>query len=149
MRMDETVTTTSPDEQDATATPILSLSTPPISPQQAVCDAAAFGWAITELLGRCYLLSEAVPALLDWSGAHLVLLQQSYTPREKIRALMAYIRNLADDLDLSSCTIDDANDADNGKSYVDVLEELVKQFCQYKSDTALDPAFAQLRGNIN
>ncbi len=149
MRMDETVTTTSPDEQDATATPILSLSTPPISPQQAVCDAAAFGWAITELLGRCYLLSEAVPAQLDWSGAHLVLLQQIYTPREKIRALMAYIRNLADDLDLSSCTIDDANDADNGKSYVDVLEELVKQFCQYKSDTASDPAFAQLRGKIN
>jgi len=149
MRMDETVTTTSPDEQDATATPILSLSTPPISPQQAVCDAAAFGWAITELLGRCYLLSEAVPALLDWSGAHLVLLQQSYTPREKIRALMAYIRNLADDLDLSSCTIDHANDADNGKFYIDVLEELVKQFCQYKSDTASDPAFAQLRGKIN
>ena len=147
--MDETVTTTSPDEQDATATPILSLSTPPISPQQAVCDAAAFGWAITELLGRCYLLSEAVPALLDWSGAHLVLLQQSYTPREKIRALMAYIRNLADDLDLSSCTIDHANDADNGKFYIDVLEELVKQFCQYKSDTASDPAFAQLRGKIN
>src|SRR6266849_897253 len=149
MRMDETVITTSSYEQDVTATAIASTSTPSISSQQAVCDAAGFRWAITELLGRCYLLSEAVPAQLDWSGAHLVFLQQIYTPREKIRALMAYIRNLADDLDLSSCTIDDANDADNGKSYVDVLEELVKQFCQYKSDTASDPAFAQLRGKIN
>src|SRR5579863_2332000 len=104
--MDETVITTSPNGQDATIIAIPSPSAPALSTQQTVCDAAAFGWGLVELLGRCYLLAEAAPAHLDWSGAQLVLLQQTYTPREKIRALMVYIHNLSDDLGLSSCTID-------------------------------------------
>ena len=147
--MDETVVATSPDEQDDTIAITPASSTPALSTQQAVCDAAAFGWAITELLGRCYLLSTTVPASLDWSGAHLVLLQQNYTPREKIRALMVYIRNLSDALHLSSCAIDHANDPDNGRFFVDVLEELVKLFSRSRPDSATDPAFEQLRGQIN
>ena len=147
--MDETVIATSPDEQDDTIAITPASSTSALSTQQAVCDAAAFGWAITELLGRCYLLPVAVPAVLDWSGAHLVLLQQNYTPREKIRALMVYIRNLSDALGLSSCAIDHANDPDNGRFFVDVLEELVKLLSQSQPDSATDPAFAQLRGKIN
>ncbi len=147
--MDETVTTTSPGKQNAIATITFSPTAPAISLQQTVCDAAAFGWGIIELLGRCYLLLEAVPAQIDWSGARLVLLQQTYTPREKIRALMAYVHNLADDLGLSSCTIDDAKDDDNGKAFVDVLKELVKQFCEYQPDSTSDTMFAQLRGKIN
>src|ERR1700726_3139292 len=130
--MDETVTTTSPGEQDAIETITLPPATPVVNLQQTVCDAAAFGWGIIELLGRCYLLSGAAPARLDWSGAQLVLLQQTYTPREKIRALIAYIHNLADDLGLSSCTIDDAKDDNNGQAFVDVLKALVKQFCEYQ-----------------
>lgn len=127
--MDERVTPPSP------VTPARSL-------QQTVCDAVAFGWAITELLGRCYLLPEATPPPLDWSGTQLVLLQRTYTPREKIRALMVYIRHLADDLDLSSCTIDHphANDAENGQPYVDVLEELVRRLCQHQPDALSDPS---------
>lgn len=147
--MDETVTTIAPDEQDTTVAIIPASTSSALNTQQAVCDAAAFGWAITELLGRCYLLSDMVPASLDWSGAHLVLLQQTYTPREKIRALMVYIRNLSDTLDLSSCKIDHPNDPDNGRFFVDVLEELVKLFSQSQPDSATDPTFAQLRGKIN
>lgn len=153
--MDETVTTTSPDEQGVIAITTPSSSASAISLQQTVCDAAAFGWAITELLGRCYLLPEATPPPLDWSGVHLVLLQQIYTPREKIRALIVYMRDLADALDLSSCTIDhpNVNDSDNGKRYVDVLEELVILFCQHQPDAPSNPAASptreQLRGKIN
>jgi hypothetical protein len=150
--MDEPVTTTSPGEQDAIETIALSPAAPVVSVQQTVCDAAAFGWGIIELLGRCYLLSGAAPARLDWSGAQLVLLQQTYTPREKIRALMAYIHNLADDLGLSSCTIDDVKDDNNGQAFVDVLKALVKQFCEYQLDSTsstADTVFEQMRGKIN
>lgn len=147
--MDETVIATSPDEQNGTIAIIPASTTSALNTQQAVCDAAALGWAITELLGRCYLLSDRVPAELDWSGAHLVVLQQTYTPREKIHALVVYIRNLADALGLSSCKIDHANDPDNGRFFVDVLEELVKLFSQSQPDSATDPTFSELRGKIN
>jgi len=150
--MDETVittSTTSPNGQDATIIAIPSPSAPALSVQQAVCDAAAFGWGLVELLGRCYLLLEAAPPHLDWSGAQLVLLQQTYTPRETIRALMAYNHNLSDDLGLSSCTIDDVRDDDNGKAFVEVLKELVKQFCEYQPASPSDTGFDQLRGKIN
>ena len=162
--MDETVTTTpatsangqnematamAVNEQDDIAIIPLSASLPALSLQESVCGAAAFGWGIVELLGRCFLLSEAAPAHLDWSGAHLVLLQQVYTPREKIRALMVYIGNLSDDLSLSSYAIDDEKDDNNGKTFVAVLKELVKQFCEYQPATPQDTMFDQLRGTIN
>lgn len=147
--MDELMTTTSPDEQDAIPTIVLSPPASALSVQQSVCGAAAFGWGIAELLGRCYLLSEAVPAPLDWGGEHLVLLQQVYTPREKIRALMAYIRSLADDLGLNSCAIEDEKDENYGKAYVDVVKALVKQFCEYEPTSSSDTMFEQLRGKIN
>src|SRR5690348_5296432 len=147
--MDELMTTTSPDEQDAIPTIVLSPPASALSVQQSVCGAAAFGWGIAELLGRCYLLSEAVPAPLDWGGEHLVLLQQVYTPREKIRALMAYIRSLADDLGLNSCAIEDEKEENYGKAYVDVVKALVKQFCEYEPTSSSDTMFEQLRGKIN
>ena len=160
--MDETIVTTSntsPNGQDTAIIAIPSPAIPALSLQQTVCDAAAFGWAITELLGRCYLLPEAVPPPLDWTGAHLVLLQQIYTPREKIRSLMVYIRDLSDILGLSSCTIErpNTNDPDNGRHYVDVLEELVILYCQHQPDPPSDapsgstagPTHEQLRGKIN
>ena len=153
--MDETVISTSPNGLDATTIAPLSPYAPALSLQQTVCDAAAFGWAITELLGRCYLLPEMAPPPYDWSGAHLIQLQQVYTPREKLRALMVYIRDLADTLGLSSCVIDrpNANDPDNGRRYVDVLEELVKQYSQRQPDPSPDlppgPTHEQVRGKIN
>lgn len=157
--MDERVTLLSPNERDAATITPPSPVTPAGSLQQTVCDALAFGWAITELLGRCYLLPEATPPPLDWSGTHLVLLQQTYTPREKIRSLMVYIRHLADDLGLGSSTIDypNVNDSENGQQYVDVLEQLVIRICQHQPDASSDPPSnsppdltrEQLRGEFN
>src|SRR2546428_6135785 len=84
-----------------------------LSPQQAVSHAAALGWAMAELLGRCFMLKDVQPGELGWSGDKVMLLQEIYTPREKIRALMVHIRFLADALDVSSCLIDDESDPDN------------------------------------
>ncbi len=50
---------TSANGQDETIFTIPSAATPALGTQQMVCDAAAFGWGIVELLGRCFLLSEA------------------------------------------------------------------------------------------
>jgi hypothetical protein len=61
--------------------------------QQSVSNAAAGSWAIAELLGCCFLLQEMRPVEPDWTGDKLVKLQENYTPREKIRALVEYIHS--------------------------------------------------------
>jgi hypothetical protein len=150
MPMDEGVTTASSDDRRSvsiTVSPSSAAST--LSSQQIVCDAVALGWSIVELLGRCFRLSEPTPSHPDWYGARLVLLQQVYTPREMIRSLMTYIKGLADNLRLSSCIIDNAQDEHNGRAFVDVVEELVKQFCAYQLSAAPDRTFEELRGKIN
>jgi hypothetical protein len=150
MPMDEGVTTAFSDDRRSvplTASPSSAAST--LSSQQIVCDAAALGWGIVELLGRCFRLSEPTPSHPDWHGARLVLLQQVYTPREMIRSLMTYIKGLTDNLRLSSCIIDNAQDEHNGRAFVDVVEKLVKQFCAYQLPAAPDKAFEELRGKIN
>jgi hypothetical protein len=119
-----------------------------LSLQQTVSNAAGLGWAITELLGRCFALTEAQPAELDWSGNTLVAFQEMYTPREKIRALVEYIRFLAESLGVDSCVIDNEGDHEYNKPYIDVLEEDVKQFIQHDLP-APGEALAQLRGKIN
>ncbi|HVB75021.1 MAG TPA: hypothetical protein VNE38_15830 [Ktedonobacteraceae bacterium] len=146
--MDEAATTIPPDQQDATTntTPTSSDDT---NLQQAVRDAAALGWAMSELLGRCYSLPEEMPPDLDWSGDQLNVLQETYTPREKLRALVPYIHFLADALGLSSCTIDDSDDLDNSKRFVDVLEENIKQLCGKVSDLAEGVTHEKLRSIIN
>lgn len=148
--MNEKVITTSPDGQGIHTIPSPSSAASALSLQQTVCNAVAFGWGIVELLGRCFRLSEPAPSPPNWHGASLVRLQQVYTPREMIRSLMAYLRSLADDLRLSSYSIDEADDKHNGQAFVDVLEELVKQFCAYQLHaTPEDKAFEELRGQIN
>ncbi len=120
-----------------------------VSLQQTVCDAAELGWGITELLGRCFQLKAAPPAKLDWeSGDKLIAFQEKYTPREKIRALMVYIRFLADSLDVSSSKIDNEGDSEYGRSYVDVLEKKVGQFIQHDLPAAGETR-EQLREQIN
>ena len=114
-----TITTT-------TAANIVSLSL-----QQTVCNAAELGWGITELLGRCFALKDAPPAKRDWTAGKLVAFQENYTPREKIRALLVYVRFLADSLDLSLSSIDLEGDSEYGRPYVDVLEEKVEKFIQH------------------
>lgn len=114
--------------------------------QQAIRDAAALGWGIAELIGRCFALKEAPSTESDWSGDKLIRFQEIYTPREKLRALIVYIRFLADSLGVSSCVLYDENDPDNTKPYIEVLEEEVRSLTQHN----LDPAKGvTLRGKIN
>ena len=114
--------------------------------QQTINAAAALGWGIAELLGRCFALKEAPSPESDWSGDKLIRLQEMYTPREKLRALLVYIRFLADSLEVSSCLLDDEEDPDNTKPYIEILEEEVKLLTQHNLDPAKDVA---LRGKIN
>lgn len=66
--MDETVITTSPNGRDTAIITLPSTSSLPSLPsnlQQVVCSAASFGWAMTELLGRCYLSPYATGTLAN------------------------------------------------------------------------------------
>lgn len=119
-----------------------------ISLQQTVCKAAELGWGMTELLGRCYVLKEAPPPKLDWTADKLVAFQENYTSREKIRALIVYIRFLADSLDVSSLTIDHEGDSEYGRPYIDVLEEKVEKFIQHDLPASGETP-EQLREQIN
>jgi hypothetical protein len=144
--MDEAVTVVQAEPQGTTIT---------ITPgtgrnlQQTVRDAAALGWAIAELLGRCFVLKEGQSVERDWTGDKLMGLQEIYTPREKIRALVEYIRFLAELLGVNSCLIDNQGDPDNNKPYIDVLVEVVKQFLQHNLDPASGVTREQLGGKIN
>ena len=114
--------------------------------QQAINAAAALGWGIAELLGRCFVLKEAQSTDSDWSGDKLIRFQEMYTSREKLRALIVYIRFLADSLGVSSCVLNDEQDPDNTKPYIEVLEEEVKLLTQHNLDSANGVI---LRGKIN
>jgi hypothetical protein len=116
--------------------------------QQTVCKAAELGWGMTELLGRCYALKEAPPPKLDWTADKLVAFQENYTSREKIRALIVYIRFLADSLDLSLSSIDHEGDSEYGRPYIDVLEEKVDKFIQHDLPASGETR-EQLREQIN
>lgn len=121
-------------------------ATDTMSLQQTVCNAASLGWAISELLGRCFQLNQSSPASLDWSGDKLMKLQENFTPREKIFALVKYIIFLADSLDVSACVIED----DPAKQrYIDVLRNDVRLFIHHNLDPELGLTFEQLRGRIN
>ena len=114
--------------------------------QQAINAAAALGWGIAELLGRCFVLKEAQSTDSDWSGDKLIRFQEMYTSREKLRALIVYIRFLADSLGVSSYVFSDEQDPDNTKPYIEVLEEEVKLLTQHNLDSANGVI---LRGKIN
>jgi hypothetical protein len=117
-----------------------------MNPQQAINAATALGWGIAELLGRCFALKEAPPTVPDWSGDKLIRFQELYTQREKLRALLVYIRFLADSLGVSSYVFSDEQDPDNTKPYIEVLEEEVKLLTQHNLDPAKGVA---LCGKIN
>jgi hypothetical protein len=119
-----------------------------LSLQQTVCKAAELGWGIAELLGRCYALKEPPPPIPDRTTGKLITFQENYTPREKIRALIVYIRYLADLLDLSSIKIDHEGDSANGTPYIDVLEEKVDKFIQHDLPASGETR-EQLRAQIN
>ncbi len=144
--MDEVVTPARAEPQEISTAISVGMG---ISLQQTVYNAAELGWAIAELLGRCFLLQDEQPVERDWTGGKLVVPQQIYTPREKIRALVERIRFLADSLGVSSCVIDHENDPDNNRRYIDVLSEAVKLLSQHNLDMAAAVTCEQLRGKIN
>jgi hypothetical protein len=141
--MDEEIT---PDHVEMQGTVIATSAENVLSIQQTAIYATALGWAFAELLGRCFGLKVAQPAVRDWSGIKLNKLQEIYTPREKIRALMVHIRFLAVSLGVSSCLIGHENDSDNARPYVDVLEEIINQLTQHNVDAM---TLEQLRGKVN
>jgi len=143
--MDDPETPVQAEPQETTST----TSENGMSLQQTVCNAAGLGWAIAELLGRCFLLKDVQPAEYGWAGDKLVNLQEIYTPREKIRALVVYLRFLADSLDVSSSLIVHEDDPDNGKRYIDVLEDDVALLIQHDLDPASGVTRELLRGKIN
>jgi hypothetical protein len=145
--MDEEVTAVKVDLQGNLTTSAIAENV--LSLQQVVCNAAELGWGITELLGRCFALKEAPPAKLAWErGDKLVAFQENYTPREKIDALIVYIRFLADSLGVSSCKITNEGDRENGRPYIDVLEEKVERFIQH-DPPASSETHEQLLKQIN
>ena len=131
---------------EGNVTIITATATDTMSLQQTVCNAASLGWAISELLGRCFQLIQADPATFDWTGDKLMKLQENFTPREKIYALMKYIIFLADSLGVSACVIEEDPDK---KRFVDVLHDDVRLFIQHNLDPTLGITFEQLRGRIN
>src|SRR5437660_1768278 len=89
--------------------------------------AAALGWSLAELLGRCYQLKDgSVPVRDDvWDGTKMKALPEVHTQREKIRSLMEHIVFLAGVLDAGSLTIDHEDDPEQNRAYADVLMELI------------------------
>jgi hypothetical protein len=121
-------------------------ATDTMSLQQTVCNAASLGWAISELLGRCFQLNPANPVEIDWTSDKLMKLQENFTPREKIYALMKYIIFLADSLGVSACVIED----DPAKQrFIDLLLSDVRLFIHHNLDPSSGITFEQLRGRIN
>ncbi|MDQ6644416.1 MAG: hypothetical protein M3Y76_08200 [Chloroflexota bacterium] len=144
--MDGAVTPVQANTPENVTTTTTPTTTDTLSQQQIVCNAASLGWAISELLGRCYQLNQSNPASLDWSGNKLIKLQENFTPREKLFALVKYIIFLADSLDVSACVIED----DPAKRrYIDVLANDIKLFIHHNLDPTLGITFEQLRGRIN
>ncbi len=117
--------------------------------EQNVHSATALGWAIAELLGRCFAMPEEKPGEIAWDGSTLVMLQETFTPREKIQALMEHIIFLANSLEVSSCVIHHDGDPDDNKRFVEVLQNNVQQFTHIPPGPTADQERAQIRGKIN
>ncbi len=138
--MDET-TAIAPDPRPETVTITAPVRTTAVNFQaqadvQTVRTAAALGWALVELLGRCFTLPPEVPNLIDWNTGNLMVLPEIRTPREKLRALVGHIVYLADLLDMSSFIIERKDDEDVNRRYVDVLSEKVSLLSQVSRDAA-------------
>jgi hypothetical protein len=116
---------------------------------QTVRIAAAFGWALVELLGRSFTLPQQAPNVFDWNTGKIVTLSEVRTPREMLRAQAGHIAYLADLLDVSSFVIDHQGDEDAHKRYVDVLAEQVTLLSQASRDPANADICKQICGKIN
>ena len=151
--MDET-TVTAPDSRPETAITTAPVQTTAVNLQaqadaQTVRTAAAFGWALVELLGRCFTLPQQAPNVIDWDTGKLVVLPEIRTQREKLRALVGHIAYVADLMDVSSIIIERKDDEAVNKRYVDVLVELVTLLSQTSRDPAEAAQSKEICGEIN
>ncbi len=122
-------------------------------PTTQVRNAAAFGWALTELLGRAYALTEEpLSEHIAWTQPGLTLLPtaEGRPPREGLRAVMTQVSFLADQLGVSAQVIPQLfssprPDPSSNPSYVAVLTDTVTQL----SRTADAQEVGQLQRSIN
>jgi hypothetical protein len=148
-----------------------AVDTSSIDQHQLVRKASAFGWALTELLSRCFLLQPLQPEEKTafnqaWAGDSMYILSPTRSPRQHIYSVLFHIRSLATQLNLDKLKIEpvvldrlqiapdalaklkrDANEPDK-VCYLDALEENVIKLC----DDDFDPAkrtFMYFRGQIN
>ncbi len=117
--------------------------------EQIVRTAAAFGWALVELLGRCFTLPSDAPNIINWDADKLVMLPDTRTPREQIRALVSHMVYLADFLDVSSFTIEREGDPDIHRRYVDVQAEKVIALSEVSRDPAQAAQTQHICSQIN
>jgi hypothetical protein len=131
---------------------------------QIVRNAAAFGWALTELISRCFMLqaysdAEKQARQQVWSGTGLQILPPIRTDRQQIYAVFFSVKSLAHELKLDGQVDQEAisslgkylSDDPNkpvdvtGKSYLDLIRENIDSLC-YSYDQTLPLKF---RGRIN
>lgn len=111
-----------------------------------VHDAAALGWSMAELLGRCFLLvDEPAPPKESWDGARLVALPELHTPREQVRSLMEHIVFLAGILNVHTLAFED----DPNQVYADLLRTQVRLLCADSFDASKGETRASALGETN
>lgn len=125
-----------------------------IPDKQTVVDAAALGWSLVELLGRCFLLAQLSPAEqqaynASWKGDLLEILPPVRSPRQQIMAITSYIGALAKTLGVISCTITLSDDNCKDQPCFEVLRQQIEVLCKHNFDPHIDGQFSTVRGRIN
>lgn len=138
----------------------------PSADDQMIRNAAAFGWALTELLSRCFLLkplSDDEKNALNqvWSGRGLQILPPIRTDRQQIFAVFYYLRSLAEQLPHLADPVDEgaiprlekylSSDPTKpvditGKSYIDLIQGNIYALCNEDRDPTKS---IEIRGRIN
>src|SRR5437764_1819532 len=66
--------------------------------KQYVLNAAALGWSLIELLGRCFTLVLPTPEQklekLGWPGDRMVIISPAFNSEKRLKALVCFIRSL-------------------------------------------------------
>jgi hypothetical protein len=109
-------------------------------PDQVVVSAAALGWALTEMLGRCFNLTkpsqeEKDRVLKAWPGESIRILPPILNDREHIYSVLLYIDSLAKQLKVDTLPLPkDAHPDHHGQSYWDSINTNVQQLCHAHLD---------------
>src|SRR5437588_2183816 len=70
-----------------------------------VISAAALGWSLIELLGRCYTITLPTPEKKaedeKWTGEKMVIISPAITSQKSLMALICFIQSLIEKLQLT------------------------------------------------